>query len=303
MKAMVTGGAGFIGSHLVDTLISRGYCVHVIDNLSSGKKEYLNPSAIFHNMDITSSEAYDVLLSESPEYVFHLAAQADVSRSTKWPFEDMQTNIAGTLNLLEACRHFPVKSFVFSSTSAVYGNAPTDFIDETCPPSPISFYGLSKFTSESYIKLYGDTFGIPFSILRYGNVYGPRQTSKGEGGVIAVFLETLMKNESLKINGDGLQTRDYVYVQDVVEANILAAAKGNQHIMQIGTGKKTSVLQLINLLQNVHSKKITSFHAQDRQGDIKHSCLDNRFAKRILTWEPQFPIKDGLRKTYWSYTS
>jgi UDP-glucose 4-epimerase len=300
LKAIVTGGAGFIGSHLVDTLISRGSCVHVIDNLSSGKREYLNRSAEFHNIDISSSDAYNVIVSERPDYIFHMAAQADVSRSTSSPFEDMQTNIAGTLNLLEACRHFPVKNFVFSSTSAVYGNVSSDIINETCHPSPISFYGLSKLTSENYIKLYGDTFEVPFSILRYGNVYGPRQTSKGEGGVIAVFLEKLLRNEKLKINGDGLQTRDYVYVQDVVDANIDAAVKGKQMTMHISTRERTSILQLIALLKRYHSNEILSFHTTDRQGDIKHSCLDNSLAKRELNWKPHYSIEEGLKETYLS---
>ncbi|PFG06632.1 NAD-dependent epimerase/dehydratase family protein [Bacillus sp. es.034] len=301
MKAIVTGGAGFIGSHLVDALISRGLSVHVIDNLSSGKAKFLNPLAKFYEMDISSSEAYNLILTEKPDFIFHMAAQADVSQSTLSPVNDMLTNAGGTLNLLEACRHFPIKNFIFSSTSAVYGNVNSDLIDETHQPSPISFYGLSKLTAENYIKLYFDTFQVPFTILRYGNVYGPRQTSKGEGGVIAVFLEKLLKNEQLKINGDGLQTRDYIYVQDVVEANIAAAIKEQPMTIQISTGKRTSILQLIELLDNYHSSNILSFHTTDRQGDIKHSCLDNSLAKRLLTWEPHYSIEKGLKETYLSY--
>jgi UDP-glucose 4-epimerase len=302
LKALVTGGAGFIGSHLVDTLISKGYSVHIIDNLSSGKKEYINPLAIFHELDISTPAAQKVILKEKPDYIFHMAAQADVSRSTSAPLDDMDTNVAGTINLLNACRQYPLKNFVFSSTSAVYGNVSSQMIDESHKTSPISFYGLSKLTAENYIKLFHDTFQIPFTILRYGNVYGPRQTSKGEGGVIAVFLEKLKKHEQLKINGDGLQTRDYVFVQDVVEANIAAADKGKQMIMQISTGERTSILQLIDLLKNYHTNEIHAFHTVDRQGDIKHSCLDNTLAKRILSWKPYYSIQDGMRETYLSYS-
>jgi UDP-glucose 4-epimerase len=302
LKALVTGWAGFIGSHLVDALISKGFSVHIIDNLSSGKKEYINPLAIFHELDISTAAAHKVILKEKPDYIFHMAAQADVSRSTASPLDDMHTNVAGTINLLDACRQYPVKNFVFSSTSTVYGNVSSEMIDESHKTSPISFYGLSKLTAENYIKLFHDTFQIPFTILRYGNVYGPRQTSKGEGGVIAVFLEKLKKNEQLKIHGDGLQTRDYVFVQDVVEANIAAADKGKQMMMHISTGQRSSILQLIDLLKNHHTGKIHAFHTVDRQGDIKHSGLDNTLAKHILSWKPYYSIQDGMRETYLSYS-
>ncbi|TMU87708.1 NAD-dependent epimerase/dehydratase family protein [Bacillus sp. BHET2] len=303
MKALVTGGAGFIGSHLVDTLISKGLTVHVIDNLSSGKRNFIHPSAIFHQTDITSLATQRIILAEKPDYIFHMAAQADVSQSTLSPLEDLHINVAGTVNLLEACKHVKIKNFVFSSTSAVYGNVNIDKIDEAQPTFPISFYGLSKLTAERYIKLYNEAYNIPYSILRYGNVYGPRQTSKGEGGVIAVFLERLQQNEALKINGDGLQTRDYIYVQDVVEANIAAAYKKINMLMQISTGKKTSILQLIDLIETNHAGQINRFHSADRQGDIKHSCLDNSLAKTKLKWKPAYTIEEGIKKTYHSYLS
>jgi UDP-glucose 4-epimerase len=302
LKALVTGGAGFIGSHLVDSLVARGYSVHIVDNLSSGKGEYLNPSATFHELDISSPDAHRLIISEKPEYIFHLAAQADVSRSTACPLADMQSNLAGTINLLDACRYTPVKNFVFSSTSAVYGNAHSELIDESHPPSPISFYGLSKLTAEHYIKLYHDTFKIPYTILRYGNVYGPRQTSKGEGGVIAVFLEKLKKQEPLKINGDGLQTRDYIYVQDVVEANIAASLKEKHMTLQVSTGEKTSILQIIDLLKKYHKDEFHSFHASDRPGDIKHSCLDNTLSKQELGWKPDYSFAKGMKETYLSHS-
>ncbi|NQD64949.1 NAD-dependent epimerase/dehydratase family protein [Bacillus haikouensis] len=301
MKVIVTGGAGFIGSHLVDALIDRGDYVHVIDNLSSGKIHHINPSAKFHEIELTSPKVIDLIDKIKPEYVFHLAAQADVSKSTLFPLEDLKANVAGTVNILEACRVSGVKKIIFSSTSAVYGNTGSEMIKEDTIASPISFYGLSKLTAEYYIKLYHESFSIPYTILRYGNVYGPRQTSKGEGGVIAVFLEKLKNKEKLKVNGDGLQTRDFIYVGDVVSANIAASNSEVNATMQISTGCSTSVLQLIDLIKQIHPLPVEYYHSHDRFGDIKHSCLDNRLAIKTLNWEPVHSIGEGIRKTYQSF--
>jgi UDP-glucose 4-epimerase len=301
VKVFVTGGAGFIGSHLVDALIDRGDCVHVIDNLSSGNPHHVNPSAKFHEIELTSPKVIDLIVDEKPEYIFHLAAQADVSKSTAFPLEDLKANVAGTVNILEACRVSGVKKIIFSSTSAVYGNVGSEMINEETIASPISFYGLSKLTAEYYIKLYHESFSIPYTILRYGNVYGPRQTSKGEGGVIAVFLEKLKNKEKLKVNGDGLQTRDFIYVGDVVTANIAACKTEVNTTVQISTGYTTSILQLIDLIQQIHPVPVEYYHSNDRFGDIKHSCLDNRLAIKTLNWKPAHSIGEGIRKTYQSF--
>ena len=228
MKAIVTGGAGFIGSHLVDELIQNGAKVHVLDNLISGYSDYVHPLAVLHTDDICSNEAQQIILREKPDVVFHLAAQADVGRSVAEPGYDADVNINGTINILEACRTASVRKVIFSSTSAVYGNLQKDLISEADFVVPISYYGLSKLTAESYIRLFYALHRLPYTILRYANVYGPRQTAKGEGGVVAVFLDNIKKGKPLMIHGDGEQTRDFIYVKDVVQANIAAVIKGTK---------------------------------------------------------------------------
>jgi UDP-glucose 4-epimerase len=298
MKALVTGGAGFIGSHLVEELISRGLVVHVIDNLFSGYLAYVHPQAIMHNMDICSEEAKKLILKEKPDFVFHLAAQADVGRSIQSPKYDADVNINGTINILEACRESTVKKVIFASTSAVYGKLQKDLISEKDIAVPISYYGLSKLTAEVYIRLFFQLSGQSYTILRYGNVYGPRQTAKGEGGVVAVFLERLKNGLPLRIHGDGEQTRDFIYVKDIVQANIAAIEKGDQETIQVSTAKKTSVNQLINILEQIHDTPIETIHTNARSGDIKHSCLNNKKAEELLHWSGKINIFQGLTETY-----
>ncbi|WP_347318346.1 NAD-dependent epimerase/dehydratase family protein [Rossellomorea sp. RS05] len=296
-KAIVTGGAGFIGSHLADNLIKEGLDVHIIDDLSSGKVKHLPASASFHQLDIRSQEARELITSIKPDVIYHLAAQADVNRSLNDPHMDMLVNVGGTINILEACRNLSLKKFVFSSTSAVYGNSSESVLTEDVPPSPLSYYGLSKLAAERYITLYHDLFSIPYTILRYGNVYGPRQTAKGEGGVIAVFSDKLSKGESLKVNGDGLQTRDYVYVQDIVSANMAAGKAPDVGTFVVGTGIPTSLLDVIKILETTTGKSIHYIHGQDRPGDIKHSCLDPALISRVLSWTPRFNMDMGISET------
>lgn len=296
-KAIVTGGAGFIGSHLADNLIKEGLDVHIIDDLSSGKVKHLPASASFHQLDIRSQEARELITSIKPDVIYHLAAQADVNRSLNDPHMDMLVNVGGTINILEACRNLSLKKFVFSSTSAVYGNSSESVLTEDVPASPLSFYGLSKLAAERYITLYHDLFSIPYTILRYGNVYGPRQTAKGEGGVIAVFTDKLSKGVSLKVNGDGLQTRDYVYVQDIVSANIAAGKAPDVGTFVVGTGIPTSLLDVIKILETTTGKSIPYIHGQDRPGDIKHSCLDPALISRVLGWTPRFNMDMGISET------
>lgn len=298
MKAVVTGGAGFIGSHLVRELIGRQAQVHVIDNLSSGKAERIHPDAIVHTHDIQSREAEDVIATVCPDVVFHLAAQADVQHSLKEPYTDAAVNIAGTARILAACRSVKKTKLVFASTSAVYGELERERILEHDPTSPISFYGMSKFTAEGYIRLFGELYGLPYTILRYGNVYGPGQTAKGEGGVIALFMERLLHSQPLRVYGDGEQTRDFIYVQDVVQANLAAINHGNHQTIQISTGQPTSVNRIIGLLNQFHSAAIPVEYHPARPGDIKHSCLDNSKARQALRWEPEASVSQGLLKTY-----
>ncbi|MBM7691245.1 UDP-glucose 4-epimerase [Peribacillus deserti] len=298
MKAIVTGGAGFIGSHLAGALISNGAEVHVIDNLISGFKHNLPRQAILHQADICSNEARMIILREKPDIIFHLAAQADVGRSISEPKYDSEVNINGTINILEACRDASVAKLVFASTSGVYGNLEKPLLSEKDITVPISYYGLSKLTAESYIRLFHQLYGLSYTILRYGNVYGPRQTAKGEGGVVAVFLEKVRNGLPLNIHGDGEQTRDFIYVRDVVQANLAAIERGHQETIQISTSQSTSVNRLVNLLTNIHGSNIDFSHSPARPGDIKHSCLDNKKARIILHWNPEVDILLGLKETY-----
>ncbi|KAF9124968.1 UDP-glucose 4-epimerase 5 [Mortierella sp. GBA39] len=233
---VVTGGAGFIGSHLVRKLIGLGHKVHVIDNLSTGKAERVPSGAVLHIHDIRSPGAHDLIGLLSPFAVIHLAAQADVQQSIREPFDDMDVNIGGTLNMLNACRKGSVEKVIFASTSGVYGNLQKDILTEDDPVMPISFYGLSKLTAEMYIRLYSQLFGLPYGILRFANVYGPGQTAKGEGGVVAIFMDRLFTGRPLGINGDGNQTRDFIYVLDVADAIIAAMESKENGTYHVSTG-------------------------------------------------------------------
>lgn len=303
VKAVVTGGAGFIGSHLVDGLIARGDEVHIIDNLRSGRLENVHPQAVIHIEDVTGAKAGALILQIKPDVVFHLAAQADVTTSVLDPGLDETINISGTIRVLEACRLARVKKIIFASTSAVYGDIRKSPVSETDRTAPISYYGLSKQTAESYIRLYRRFYQLPYTILRYGNVYGPRQVAKGEGGVVAVFLNKLRKNEPLKIFGDGEQTRDFVYVRDIVRANIAAIDKGDGETIHVSTAQSTSLNQLIEILRRLHGSPIKTEYGNAKPGDIRHSCLNNRKAGQLLGFAPSFSVPEGLRETYTAETA
>ncbi|WP_261304758.1 NAD-dependent epimerase/dehydratase family protein [Paenibacillus andongensis] len=301
MKAVVTGGAGFIGSHLVEELLAEQFEVHIIDNLISGKQKHVNPQAIFHLADISSEQIKPLIVDIRPDVVFHLAAQADVQRSIQNPGYDAMVNLVGTIYLLEACRDAAVSKFIFASTSAVYGNLQKEQIVETDPTSPISYYGISKYSAESYIRVFQQLYGLPYTILRYGNVYGPRQTPKGEGGVVAVFMERIQQGAPLTIHGDGEQTRDFVYVKDVVRANVAAMKRGEQEIIHVSTANRTSINDLARLLTQFHGTDLPIIHSLAREGDIKHSNLNNQKGLECLGWQAKYEIRAGLEETYHSY--
>lgn len=298
MKAVVTGGAGFIGSHLVDHLLQNGAEVYVIDDLSSGNPSNLHPDATLYKLDICDDEVKRMLKGLQPDVLFHLAAQADVGRSVNNPAEDARVNIDGTINLLEGCVEGAVKKFVFSSTSAVYGNIERELITEKEPTSPTSFYGFSKLAAECYIHLFHQLFGLPYTILRYANVYGPRQMPKGDGGVVAVFLERLKKGEPIVIQGDGGQTRDFIFVKDVVAANIAAAEKMLNRAVHISTGNSISINSLIDHLETLYGMPVIKQLAAPRPGDIRHSCLSNKLVKELLGWQPVVLLAEGLAHAY-----
>ncbi|MCM3321508.1 MULTISPECIES: NAD-dependent epimerase/dehydratase family protein [Cytobacillus] len=298
MNIVISGGAGFIGSHLVDYFIKEGAKVYVIDNFSSSTQKYLHPESIVLDCDIRSDKIKQHFSTIKPDLVFHLAAQADVTKSIKYPTTDADINIVGTINLLEASVQAKVKQFIFSSTSAVYGESSEDIIHETDPTQPISYYGMSKYAAENYIRLYHHLYQLPYTILRYGNVYGPRQTPKGEGGVIAVFLQKILSGESLNIHGNGEQTRDFIFVDDIVLANVSASKQITNDTYHVSTGLKTSVNQIIEKLSHIHSKPIKKQYVTSRQGDIKDSCLSREKIKQKLNWVPHHSIDEGLLQTY-----
>ncbi|MBM7563081.1 NAD-dependent epimerase/dehydratase family protein [Paenibacillus sacheonensis] len=301
MKAVVTGGAGFIGSRLVDALIGHGAEVHVLDNLSTGNRGRLHAQAVLHQADIRDPEAKAILAGIQPDTLFHLAAQADVQRSIQEPGCDAGINIAGTVNMLDACRESGVRKFIFASTSAVYGKLERMPLAVTDPVQPISYYGLSKLTAEHYIRLYHAFYGLNYTILRYGNVYGPGQTAKGEGGVIAIFMERLKNNLTLPINGDGEQTRDFVYVDDVAAANIAAVKLGDRGTYHVSTGSRTSINHVVRELQRIRGEAVTVQYRDAKEGDIRDSCLDNRLTTAELAWQPAVPLEEGLLLTYKSW--
>ncbi|MBU8769286.1 NAD-dependent epimerase/dehydratase family protein [Cytobacillus oceanisediminis] len=298
MKMLVTGGAGFIGSHLTEELLALDHEVHVLDNLISGSIENLSKQVILHRYDICSFEAKQMIVNLKPDIVFHLAAQSDVGKSIIEPKYDADININGTINILEACREAKVKKVIFASTAAVYGNLKKETISENDATIPISYYGLSKFTAELYIQLFSQLYDLPYTILRYGNVYGPRQKAKGEGGVIAVFLDKIISGDQLYIYGDGEQTRDFIYVKDVAQANIAAIDKGHNEIIQISTSCKTTIKKIVNIFSKIHHSEINTIFKKPRKGDIKNSCLENKKAQKILEWQPKVNIYQGLLKAY-----
>lgn len=299
----MTGGAGFIGSHIVDELVKEGYETVVMDNLSTGNPSFLPSQLSFYEADITSESIKKIFEKELPDVVIHQAAQVDVSKSIKQPSFDAHTNIIGTIMLLEACKEYKVKKIVYASSCAVYGETGDVSINECLPVKPISFYGISKYTPEVYLKLFYEQFGLQYTILRYANVYGPRQTPKGEGGVVSIFLEKLKQQESFVIFGDGQQTRDFVYVKDVAEANILALNKGNNETINIGTNTKTSINELYSLLKIITGPLSTPIYLPSRSGDILYSRLDNRKACEVLGWKPRTTLEQGLNKAYQYYFS
>lgn len=299
MKAIVTGGAGFIGSHLVNALLDEQVEVVVLDDLSASDSgnEAVPQDVKLYQFDVKSADAYRAVIEEQPDMVFHLAAQADVTKSILAPVYDADVNIGGTINMLEASRTAGVKKFIFASTSAVYGNVLKVPITEDDATVPISFYGISKLSAERYIQLFHDLYELPYTILRYGNVYGPGQKPKGEGGVVAVFLERLKQKEPIIIHGDGSQSRDFIYVKDIVSANLAAMNQERSGIFHASTGTSTSILDLAACFKKLNTSLDVKFTA-GRAGDISHSCLCNEKAAARMGWKPTTDIYEGIKNTW-----
>jgi UDP-glucose 4-epimerase len=297
VRTVVTGGAGFIGSHIVDTLLENGHEVAVVDNLVSGKRENLNPRASFFEIDI-ADEAMRAMLAEArPEVVYHQAAQMSVKVSTDDPLYDARVNVVGLVNVLEGCVEAGVRKIVFASSGATYGNPLSLPFDERSPQLPESPYGITKMVAEHYLRYYARDHGLRFTSLRYGNVYGPRQDSMGEAGVIAIFAHQLLAGKRPVIHWDGEQTRDYVHVRDVARANLLAATRGDDQCICIGTGRPTSVNEIYRLLCARLGVDVEPGHAPRRPGDLRAAYFDVTRAREELGWTPTVPLDEGIADT------
>lgn len=297
MKILVTGGAGFIGSHITDGLAANGHDVVVVDNLSSGNMANVNPACKFYQADIKDRDLGGIFAGERPQVVIHHAAQVDVQKSVDNPVVDAMVNIVGTVNLLDCCVRHGVGKIIYASSAAVYGTPLYLPIDENHLVVPISNYGISKHTPEHYIKVYNEMHGLAYTVLRYANVYGPRQGTVGEGGVICIFANKFLAGKSPVIYGDGSQTRDFIYVADIVNANLHALNRGDGLIINIGSGVKTSVNELSGQFKSLLASSIDAVYAVPRPGDIEHSVFDIARAKAELGWQPQWSLPDGLRET------
>jgi UDP-glucose 4-epimerase len=297
-KVLVTGGAGFIGSHLTDRLIREGCRVVVIDNLSTGTRENLNPKVKLYKADISGFKINEIFKKEKPEIVFHLAAQINIRNSVKNPVLDAKINILATLNLLEICKDLKIKKFIFASTGgAIYGEDNIIPTPENCLELPNSPYGIAKLTVEKYLNYYYKFFGLSFISLRLANVYGPRQNSKCEAGVIAIFCDKIFSDKQSIINGSGFQTRDFVFIDDVIEAFFLSIVKNKVGIFNIGTAKETDIRTIFRKLKKLTNSKYKEKYGPAKKGEQEKSCLNYFLAKKELAWQPKYSLEEGLEKT------
>ena len=296
MRAVVTGGAGFIGSTLVDTLLVRGDEVHVVDDLSSGRREQVSDGATLHVVDIRDSLAA-ALADVRPEVVFHLAAQVDVRVSVADPVRDARTNVLGTVNVLELAQRHEAQVVFASTGGAIYGECDDRPALEEDARQPLSPYGTSKLAGEEYLATWNRLYGTRHVALRLGNVYGPRQDPHGEAGVVAIFLSRIASSQPARIFGDGGQTRDYVFAGDVVRA-FVAAVGADGGVFNVGTGIETSVLELWQACTEAAGVEAEVAHDTARLGELRRSCLDPERAERELGWRPEVPLRDGLRRTW-----
>jgi len=298
-RILVTGGAGFIGSHVADRLVALGHDVAVVDNLSSGRREFVPDQANFYEYDIKSTEAADLIRAWRPEALVHHAAQMNVRFSVADPVADARENILGSLNLLQAAVEGQVQKIIFASTGgAIYGDEAPIPAREADSPWPDSPYGIAKLAVEHYLRYYQREYGLTTISLRYANVYGPRQNGLGEAGVVAIFIEKFLAAEQPIINGDGLQTRDFVYVADVVAANVLALDYPRSGTFNIGTGQETDILTIYLKLQELAHSPLGPVHGPAKPGEQRRSALDAGLARDKLGWEPLVGLEEGLARTF-----
>lgn len=298
MKILVTGGAGFIASNVADAFIAGGHDVVIIDNLSGGKMENVNPKAKFYKMDIQDPQVEKIFRDEKIDVMCHHAAQMDVRKSVADPKFDASVNVLGFLNLMEFGREYGLKKVLFASTGgAIYGEQDYFPADENHPLRPLSPYGITKLVTEKYLFFYKETYGIDHVILRYANIYGPRQSPHGEAGVVAIFTSKMLKGEQPVINGEGKQTRDYVFVGDVVKANLLALNYSGSNIFNIGTGIETDVNRLFHHLRNHTGSGCEEMHAPAKAGEQMRSVISSKKIHEMLGWTPMVTLEDGLKTT------
>jgi len=298
MNILVTGGAGFIGSHVVDALVELGHAVTVVDDLSTGRRNNINAKANFIELDYCQDELDSVFKNNNFQTVYHFAAQIDVRTSVSDPIADLRVNILGSVRLLELCRKHQVERFIFASTGgAIYGDEEPLPADETHPAEPVSPYGIAKLSVEKYMYFYHREYGFETISLRFGNVYGPRQNPHGEAGVIAIFCNKMLRCEQAYINGDGLQTRDYVYVGDVVRAATRALELKGHNIINIGTSRETDVLTLFNTINRFTGDKCAIKRRPEAPGEQRRSAIDSARANSLLSWKPEVDLERGLELT------
>lgn len=298
MNVLITGGAGFIGSHIVDAFLSAGDKVVVMDDLSTGKREHVNARTIFYHVDVCSPEARDIVAKERPDILSHHAAQIDVRASVEDPLFDLRVNVGGLINLVEAGRKVGLKKVIMASSGGtVYGEQEVFPATEDHPTRPISPYGLNKLACEQYLFYYEKQYGLSWVALRYANIYGPRQNPHGEAGVVAIFAEKLLKGETPVINGDGLQTRDYVFVEDAVAANLLALRDEAHGAYNVGTGVETDVNTIFRALREITGSRCEERHGHAKLGEQIRSCLSAGLIERELGWHSTVLLPDGLRRT------
>lgn len=298
MKILVTGGAGFIASHIVDRLIEEGHEVIVVDNLYSGFRKNLNPKAKFYQVDICDEEKIKKIFDkERPELVNHHAAHNNALKSIEDPVFDAKVNIQGSLNIISNSLRTNVKKIIYASSGGLsYGEPEYMPMDENHPIRPTSPYGNSKYMVEEYLRVFGDK-GLKFTSLRYASVFGPRQNPLGEVGVIAIFIGMLLNKKRPTIFGDGTQTRDFVFIDDIVRANMLAMDKGDNDVFNVGTQKETSVQEILDIIKELTGSNVLPIYGEERPSDIKRCCLDITKIKKVMGWSPQHDIKKGLSKT------
>ena len=303
MKVLVTGGAGFIGSHIVDALIGQGINAVVVDNLFTGYERNVNPKASFYQVGVQDKRLAQIFGVERPDVVIHEAAQTDVMRSVRDPMFDAKVNILGSINVLDNCIKFKVRKIIYASSCAIYGSPQYIPINEQHPLNAISPYGVSKQTVEKYLHAYQNTYGLDYCALRYSNVYGPRQNPGGEAGVVAIFSRQMLSGQQPTIYGKGNKTRSYVYVDDIVKANLLALNGKGSGIFNIGTAQETTDQRIFDLISWFCAYKSSPKYMDERPGEIKRMCLDSSKASGELDWAPHTQLEEGIAKTVKDYAA